>query len=203
MHPIFIVLAETVQTYNIPKHLFADLLSAFRMDVTKKRFDTFTDLLYYCKHSANPVGHLVLYIFRNATERTMALSDNICTALQLANFWQDVSLDWEKERIYIPLEDVERFGYTERDLKARITDERFRKLMKFEVDRTKELFAAGKPLLVEAAGELHIELSLTWRGGMKILEKIERLQFDVLHTRPTLSSWDKLSILGTSFLRLT
>lgn len=202
-HPVFVALRETAQRCNIPKKALADLLTAFRMDVTQKRFGTFNDLLYYCKHSANPIGQLVLYVFNNAADRTLALSDCICTALQLANFWQDVSVDWKKGRVYIPLEDMERFGYTERDLESRIADERFRKLMAFEVDRTRELFAVGKPLLREAARELHLELSLTWQGGMRILEKIERLQYDVLHARPALSLWDKLSILSTSLLRLT
>lgn len=202
-HPIFVALAETVQTYRIPKKLLADLLAAFRMDVTNKGFCTFDDLLYYSKHSANPIGQLVLHLFNNTTDRTIALSDSICTALQLSNFWQDVSVDWKRGRVYIPLEDIQRFGYTERDLGARIADERFQRLMKFEVDRTKELFIAGKPLLKEAAKELHLELNLTWHGGMKILEKIEQLQYDVLHTRPALSLWDKLSILSTSLFRQT
>ena len=202
-HPIFVSLGETVQRYGIPRQLFADLLTAFRMDVTQKKFNTFNDILYYCKHSASPIGRLVLLIFQNATDRTNALSDYICTALQLANFWQDVSVDWKKGRFYIPLEDMRRFGYTEQDLQAGITDERFRRLMAVELDRTKELFKAGRPLLREATRGLHLELNLTWRGGMKVLEKIERLNYDVLHHRPAISLWDKVSILSTSLLRLT
>lgn len=202
-HPVFLALAETVRRFSIPKKLLADLLVAFRMDVTTKRFPTFNDLLYYCIHSANPVGRLVLHIFENATERTVTLSDNICTALQLANFWQDVSVDWQKGRLYVPLEDVERFGYTEQDLDDKIADDRFRNLMAFEVARTRDLFRGGKPLLREAAQGLHLELNLTWRGGMKILEKIEALRYDVLHNRPAISFPDKLSILGRSLLHLT
>jgi len=140
-------------------------------------------------------------VFGDASDRTVALSDNICTALQLANFWQDVSVDWKKGRLYIPLEDSKRFGYTEDEIGNSLVDERFRRLMAFEVDRTRELFEAGKPLLHEATPELHLELNLVWRGGMKILEKVERLNYDVLHERPEVSLWDKLSILGTSLLR--
>jgi squalene synthase HpnC len=172
------------------------------MDVTTTRFSTFTDLLHYCHHSANPVGRLVLHVFENATERAVALSDSICTALQLANFWQDVSVDWQKGRLYIPLEDVDRFGYTEQDLDGKIADERFKNLMAFEVKRTRDLFDAGKPLLREAVSSLQLELQLTWRGGMRILEKIEALHHDVLHTRPAISMLDKVSILGRSLLHL-
>lgn len=200
-HPIFVALAETVTKCSIPRHLLADLLTAFKMDVTQKRFHTFNDLLYYCKHSANPVGRLVLHVFDNASDRTMGLSDNICTALQLANFWQDVAVDWKKGRLYIPLEDCRRFGYTESALDASTIDKRFRDLMSFEVERTRELFLSGKPLLREAPPNLRFELALTWRGGMKILDKIEQQGYDVLSQRPAISTMDKLSILTSSLLR--
>ncbi|MEK9136971.1 MAG: squalene/phytoene synthase family protein, partial [Bacteroidota bacterium] len=158
--------------------------------------------LHYCSHSANPVGRLVLYVFNNATERTIEFSDKICTALQLANFWQDVAVDWRKGRVYIPLEDMKRFGYTEADLEMQIVDERFRDLLAFQVERTRELFIAGKPLLHKATPELRLELNLTWRGGMKILQKIETSGYDVLHKRPAISMTDKLGIFFTSLLRL-
>jgi hydroxysqualene synthase len=202
-HPVFVALAETVRRCHIPQQLLVDLLTAFKMDVVQNRFGTFHDLLHYCRHSANPIGRLVLHIFDNATQRMTGLSDDICTALQLANFWQDVALDWQKGRLYLPLEDIDRFGYTERDLEYRIVDDRFRKLMVFEVGRTRKLFEKGRPLLVEASRELRTELNLTWRGGMRILKKIERLEFDVLHRRPTLSAWDKAAILGASILRFS
>lgn len=200
-HPIFIALGETVRRFSIPKALLTNLLTAFRMDVTQERFGTYDDLLYYCRHSANPVGRLVLQIFENATERNVFLSDKICTALQLTNFWQDVGVDLQKGRLYIPLEDCSRFGYTEQDAEARVLNERFRELMAFEVDRTKRLFLEGKPLLAESARRLHLELNLTWHGGMRILEKIERLNYGVLHSRPALSLMDKLAILSISLLR--
>jgi len=199
-HPIFIALAETVQRFDIPRGLLADLLTAFRMDVSTKRFGCFDDLLSYCRCSANPVGRLVLLIFGGADSRTFGLSDHICTALQLTNFWQDVAVDWRKGRLYIPLEDMTRFGYTEQDLENRLVDGRFRKLMAFEVERTRRLFAEGQPLLREAGSSLRFELKLTWHGGMRILDRIAALDYDVLHTRPALSPGDKLSLLVTSLV---
>lgn len=193
-HPIFVAVREAISQCSIPKEPLVDLLTAFRMDVTRSRFATFTDLLYYCAHSANPVGRLVLHIFSGATERAIHLSDNICTALQLANFWQDVAIDWAKGRRYIPLEDLDRFGYTEDDLAHRICDERFRRLMKFEVGRTRSYFNSGRPLLDEAVKELRFELRLTLLGGMTILKKIEQANYDVLTKRPVISSMDKARI---------
>ena len=202
-HPIFIALTETVRRFGIPQAPLCDLLAAFRMDVTRTRFETFDDLLSYCQRSANPVGQLVLHIFGSATGRLIGLSDHICTALQLTNFWQDTVVDWLKGRLYIPLEDMTRFGYTEQDMESRLVDERFRKLMAFEVHRTRQLFEEGRPLLRETVSGLRFELELVWRGGMRILDKIEALNYDVLHTRPTVSLWDKVSLLGTSLLRLS
>ena len=202
-HPIFIALAETASRTGMPKKLLADLLAAFRMDVRQNRFPTFDDLLFYCVHSANPVGRLVLYVFQDASERKMGLSDNICTALQLANFWQDVSVDWKKGRLYVPLEDFERFGYTESDLDRKVADQRFRQLMKFEVDRTRELFVAGKPLLTEVTRKLRFELNLTWNGGMTILKKVEGLEYHLLETRPKISIMDKALIVLKAIARRT
>ena len=193
--PIFIALAETVSHFAIPKKLLADLLAAFRMDVTRSRFLTFDDLLHYCTHSANPVGRIVLHLFSSATDRLMVLSDNICTALQLANFWQDVAIDFSKGRVYIPLEDLQRFGYTEDDLGRKICDERFQRLLRFQVDRTQQYFEAGKPLLSEAPDELRWELRLTWFGGRTILKKIERADYDVFSQHHRITSMDKAGIL--------
>lgn len=195
-HPIFIALHEVIHQKKIPKQLLADLLTAFIMDVTVHRYRTFDDLLGYCRHSANPVGRLVLYLFDDASERTFALSDNVCTALQLANFWQDVGLDAGKGRIYIPLEDMERFGYTESRLDQHVAGAEFTALMKYEVERTKALFEKGKPLLALARRELRLELTLTWHGGMTILRKIENAGYDVFARRPRLNLFDKLSLFG-------
>lgn len=200
-HPIFIALGETMHKCAIPPSLPADLLTAFRMDVVTKRFARFQDLLYYCRHSANPVGRFVLHIFEDATPLNCEHSDNICTALQLTNFWQDVSVDYAKGRVYIPLEDIERFGYTERELENAVTDDRFRDLMAFEIERTRDLFRRGSPLLENATSRLRLELRLTWRGGMRILEKIERAGYNVLQKRPTLGTGDVLAILVRSLMR--
>lgn len=201
VHPIFIALAEVSRRRNIPKQLLADLLTAFTMDVTITRYRTFDDLLHYCRHSANPVGRLVLHLFDDASERNCMYSDNICTALQLANFWQDVRLDAQKGRIYIPLEDMHRIGYTEGDLVERRYDERFVNLLQVQVARTRKMFDAGKPLLSGAVPGLRFELRLTWRGGTKILDKIERRQFNVFAARPALGIIDKIGILTAAFIK--
>jgi squalene synthase HpnC len=194
--PVFTALAETVTQFGIPKVPFTRLLKAFRMDVTQKRFESFEQLRYYCEYSANPIGELVLYVFKCATGRTVSLSDKICTGLQLTNFWQDVSVDWRKGRIYLPLEDFRRFSYTEADLTHHIADERFCQLVEFEVSRSKTLFEEGKPLLDEVVSDLRFELALTWHGGMTILNKIEDVGYNVLKKRPTISSIDKLILLS-------
>jgi phytoene/squalene synthetase len=172
-----------------------------RMDVTRHRYRSFQDLLGYCENSANPVGRLVLLLFDAAHETTLSLSDRVCTALQLTNFWQDVALDHARNRIYIPLEDFERFGYTEDDLEHRIVDNRFRALMEFQVERTRRLFREGAPLLAEVRQPLRFEVALTLSGGGTVLSKIERQGYDVLNRRPTLSVGDKLSIFATTLVR--
>ena len=202
-HPVFVALADAAASTGIPQQLLADLLSAFRMDVTKHRYATYDELLGYCRCSANPVGRLVLQIFGHARERTMLQSDAVCTALQLTNFWQDVATDWQKGRIYLPLEDMSRFGYTESDLSQGVVDERFRGLLKFEVDRTRGLFRAGSPIVVEAPPDLHLELALTLNGGLRILRKIERASYDVLNRRPKLSIIDYAFMVSAALLRKT
>lgn len=196
--PVFVALAETATVKKIPQSLFVDLLNAFRMDVTRSRYQTFSDLLEYCRLSANPVGQLVLHVFDDAEEGKMGLSDHICTALQLANFWQDISVDKQKGRIYVPLEDLERFRYTEDDFCRGVEDGRFRELMRFEVERTQKLFHDGKPLLNSVTPDLHFELALTWNGGMAILKKIEATGYALFERRQHLSWLDKLSVLGAT-----
>ncbi len=200
--PIFIALGEVIRQKKIPVQLLSDLLAAFRMDVTTARFKTYQDVQHYCRYSANPVGRLVLHLFDDIGEEKLILSDNICTALQLTNFWQDVAIDEQKGRIYVPLEDMARFGYTENDLELHRFNENFAALMKFEVARTRELFAAGKQLLEKAVPELRFELRLTWNGGMSILKKIESNP-NVFQFRPTLVAADKFSIVVASLLHKT
>jgi squalene synthase HpnC len=199
-HPAFIALADTAGKLNLPKKPFDDLLIAFRMDVTQNRFRTFEDVLYYCRHSANPVGRLVLLVFGGASDNILSLADQLCTALQLANFWQDVSVDLAKGRIYIPLEDLDRFQYTEADLHQRIADTRFCRLIEFQVGRTRTLFNSARQIMDLAPPSLRTELSLTWHGGWTILNKIERSGFDVLTNRPGIGTTDKIRILLKTLL---
>jgi squalene synthase HpnC len=199
-HRIFAALAETVERFQIPVELLQNLLSAFRADVTVKRYETFEDVLGYCQNSANPIGRIVLMLFNYRGETMMQYSDSICTALQLTNFWQDVSVDLQKDRVYIPLEDLEEFDYSERDLFERKLNDNFRNLMAFEVQRTAELFVEGKPLLSKVDKDISRELKLTWNGGTGILQKIHKQEYDVLTKRPKLSTFDKLGLLFHSFL---
>ena len=190
-HPVFIAIAETAERNAIPKSLFADLLEAFRMDVTIKRYASSAELLQYCVYSANPVGRIILQIFGGANTGSCAHSDSICTGLQLANFAQDVSVDWLKGRLYIPLDDMGRFGYTESDLQQRTLDRRFRDLMKLQVDRARGFLLAGTPLLREAPRSIRFELALTVRGGLAILKRVEQTGFDVLRRRPVIPILEK------------
>jgi len=199
-HRVFAALADTVERFQIPVELFQNLLTAFRSDVTVKRYATYEEVLEYCCNSANPIGRLVLLLFNYRSETMMELSDHICTALQLTNFWQDISLDLQKDRIYLPLEDLEEFAYSEQDLLDRKFDSRFRKLMAFQVQRTAELFVDGKPLLSRIGKDLSLELRLTWNGGTRILQKIHKQDYNVLIQRPTLTTFDKLGLLFRSFL---
>jgi phytoene synthase len=196
--PVFVALGDTIARTSLPVEPLRDLLTAFRMDVTTPRHRTFDDLLAYCRCSANPVGRLVLHLFSAATPDTVQRSDDVCTALQLANFWQDIAVDLRQERIYLPLDDLARFGYTEQDLGAGVVDDRFRGLLAFQVDRTRALFLRGRPLLAMVDGRLRFELDLTWRGGMAVLEAIERCGFDVFRSRPVVGRADRLRILAAA-----
>jgi squalene synthase HpnC len=194
-HPVFVALAETVKQCAIPRHEFSDLLIAFRQDQTVTRFETFNDLLGYCRYSANPVGHLVLYLCGYKDAERQQLSDYTCTALQLANFWQDVAVDYGKGRIYLPLEDLRRFGVTGEDIAGRRATPQFVAMMKFEVERAREWFARGLPLVKLVNRELAIDLELFSRGGQEILRAIERQGFDVLRSRPVITKARKLLLV--------
>jgi squalene synthase HpnC len=194
-HPVFVALAETVKQFGIPRHEFSDLLIAFRHDQTVTRFETFDDILAYCRYSANPVGHLVLYLCGYSDAERQQLSDYTCTALQLANFWQDVFVDYGKGRIYLPLEDLRRFGVTGEDIAGRRATPQFVAMMKFEIERAREWFARGLPLVKMVNRELAIDLELFSRGGQEILNAIERQGFDVLKARPEISKPRKLLLV--------
>jgi squalene synthase HpnC len=194
-HPVFVALAETVKQFGVPQHEFSDLLIAFRQDQTVTRFETFDDILAYCRYSANPVGHLVLYLCGYSDAERQRLSDQTCTALQLANFWQDVFVDYGKGRIYLPLEDLRRFGVTGEDIAQRRATPQFVDMMKFEVERARNWFARGLPLVKMVNRELAIDLELFSRGGQEILNAIERQGFDVLRARPEISKSRKLKLV--------
>lgn len=193
-HPVFIALRETIDRFEIPITPFRDLLTAFRQDQVVTRYRTYADVLEYCRYSANPVGRLVLYLCGYRDSERQVLSDATCTALQLANFWQDVRVDLEKGRIYLPLEDLDRYHYTEADLEAGVVDERFRGLMSYQVSRTRKLFDEGLRLCGMVDARVGLDIELFNRCGSALLDQIERQRFDVLSRRPTLSSARKTGI---------
>ena len=199
-HPVFVALAETVRTCDIPKQPFSDLLKAFRQDQTVMRYRTFEDLLGYCRYSANPVGHLVLYVCGYRDAERQALSDFTCTALQLANFWQDVSVDYAKGRIYLPLEDLERHGVNEEELASTKNTPAFCEMMRFEVDRARDWFRQGLPLAAKVDRELAIDIELFSRGGEEILNAIARQGYAVLGRRPAISKSRKLALVARAAL---
>jgi len=194
-HPVFVALAETIRICDIPKKPFADLLIAFRQDQLVSRYETRQDVLAYCCNSANPVGRLVLYACGYRDNERFQLSDATCTALQLANFWQDVSIDWKKNRIYIPQEDLRRFGLDDRVIAGGRANENFRALIEDEVAWARDLFSKGMPLLRMVDKELALDLDLFSRGGLEILSAIEKQKYDVLSNRPSLSKQRKAALL--------
>ena len=194
-HPVFVALAETIRACDIPKEPFADLLVAFRQDQTVTRFATMHDVLGYCRYSANPVGRLVLYACGYRDPERFALSDHTCSALQLANFWQDIRVDYAKDRIYLPLEDRSRFGVDEAMIAEGRFTPQFRDLMRYEVDFARRMFHAGLPLIGMVDRELALDLDLFSRGGLEILRAIERQDCDVLRARPSISKSRKVALL--------
>ncbi len=203
-HPVFVALAETIRVCNIPKTPFADLLVAFRQDQTVTRYRTMEDVFGYCRNSANPVGHLVLYVCGYREPELFTLSDFTCTALQLANFWQDVREDYLRHRIYLPLADMQRFGVTEEQIHDRRFNPEFRNLMEHEVTFAQKLFEAGAPLLHRVDKEIAVDIALFSRGGQEILRAIKDQGYDVLRSRPVISKPRKAALLLRAFLeRLT
>lgn len=195
---IFTACDCTIKEFSIPKQLFFDLVSAFKQDVVKKRYADFSELLDYCRRSANPVGRLVLLLHGFSDETRFAQSDSICTALQLANFWQDMSVDKLKNRIYIPQSDWN--GLTENDFFADAASPKVRDVLKFQVQRTAKLFDAGALLPKSLPFPLSLEIRATLAGGRTILEKISQQDFDTLKARPKITKFDKLKILFKSLV---
>jgi squalene synthase HpnC len=200
-HPVMVALHETVHRFAIPPEPFLYLLFAFEQDQIVKRYQTYDQLLGYCRNSANPVGRLVLYLCEAYSPENAVLSDHVCTALQLANFWQDVARDLDIDRVYLPEEDRRRFGYSEADLHGRRPTLAFAELLRFEVDRTRDLFYRGLPLLERVPAEVQADIELFIRGGLAILRKIERCRYNVWAARPALSRWEKAALIGGLVLR--
>jgi len=195
-HPVFVALAETVRKCDIPQQTFIDLLTAFRQDQRISRYATFDEVLGYCRYSASPVGHLVLYVCGYRDAERQALSDFTCTALQLANFWQDVSRDYCNGRIYLPLEDLERFGVSEDDISGQRNTSAFCDMMRFEVERAREWFRRGLPLIEKVDRELALDIELFSRGGQEILNAIEGQGYNVLGRRPAISKSRKMKLVA-------
>ena len=195
---LFTALAAEINEYALPLQLFRDLLDAFAQDVVKKRYADYPELLDYCRRSANPVGRLVLHLFGRTEPEHLAQSDCICSALQLINFWQDVAVDWQKARIYIPQADLPRFRISEADIAAGRWSANWAALMDFQIDRARELMLQGAPLVHALPGRLGWEIRLTIQGGLRILEPLRRVRGDVFPRRPKLGTRDWLVMAGRS-----
>ena len=199
-HPVFQALKPTVDEFGIPIAPFEALISAFEQDQVVTNYDTYPQLLDYCTRSANPVGHLVLYLARSMNPDNARLSDLTCTGLQLANFWQDVRRDLDIPRIYLPREDRERFGYPDADLQARRFTPNFRELLEFEVGRARSLLIEGRELVPRLPGRIAVDIDLFSRGGIAILDRIEAQGYDVWKSRPEVSKLAKVGLLLRAML---
>ena len=201
-HPVFVALSGTVARYGIPKQPFSDLIRAFSQDQTVTRYADWAGVLDYCVYSANPVGRLVLYLCGYPDAERQRLSDATCTGLQLANFWQDVTVDQEKDRVYLPLELLARHDYTVEEMFQHRFDERFREIMREAVWKAREFFTAGLPLAGMVNRRLSVDLELFSRGGMCVLDKIEKQNFDVLSRRPSISKLERAGMLVGTLARV-
>ncbi len=199
---LFQSLARVITEYKLPLQPFHDLLSAFKQDVVTTRYADFGALLDYCRCSANPVGILMLHLYDQATPRNFRDSDAICSALQLINFWQDVAIDWQKQRIYLPLDDMHTFNVAENDIANGHIDQAWRALMQFEIARARAMLLSGAPLALRLRGRIGWELRLVVQGGLRILESIEAVDYDMFHHRPTLAKSDWLRIVWRA-IRMT
>ncbi len=200
--PVTLALQDTIRKFDIPEEPFTRLIEANRIDQRQRRYETYDDLLHYCRHSAEPVGRMVLYVLGYRDSERQALSDATCTALQLANFWQDVRRDYQMGRVYIPQEDMARFGYSEEELAAGVVNDNFRALMRFQVDRAEDLFRQGLPLERSLRGRARLDVALFSRGGMAVLAAIRRQNYDVLSRRPVVTRARKLRLMLSTMTRL-
>jgi squalene synthase HpnC len=200
-HPVMVALQNTIRRFHIPPEPFLNLLLAFEQDQSVKRYETYAQVLDYCKNSANPVGHLVLYLCESYDAERAGPADCICTGLQLANFWQDVARDLDIGRVYLPVEDRRRFGYSDGDLEARKFTLAFADLMRYQVDRARALFHQGMPLVGLMPVEMRSDIELFIGGGLAILRKIEKHGYNVWKARPALGKREKMALLAGAFWR--
>lgn len=196
--PLFQNLAAEVQQHALPIQPLYDLLDAFSQDVVKKRYETFDEVLDYCRRSANPVGNLLLHLYGEATPVNIAYSDAICTSLQLINFWQDVAKDYAIGRIYVPLDELAQYGMSEDQIAQGISNDAWRALMKFQVDRARVMMVSGKPLGSILTGRIGLEMRMIIAGGLRILSKLENAQYDMFRHRPVLKPFDWVIMLAKS-----
>ncbi|HWA96936.1 MAG TPA: squalene synthase HpnC [Pirellulales bacterium] len=194
-HPVFVALSETIGEFAIPIEPFLDLLDAFRQDQRSTRYETFDELLEYCRRSANPVGRLVLYLGHACALENVALADSICTGLQLANFWQDVARDFDRGRVYFPRSTRQQFGYTDAMLAGRVFNPQFREALTFEVDRAEQYLRSGLPLVARVPRWLAGDVWLFVHGGLRILQHIRNLDYDVWTTRPIVGRREQCGLL--------
>ena len=200
-HPVLVALQQTIRRFEIPAEPFLNLLTAFEQDQRVKRYETYDQLLGYCVNSANPVGRIVLYLCECFDVMRAQLADLVCTGLQLANFWQDVARDFDSGRVYLPAEDRRRFGYADDDLDARRFTPAFAELMRFEVERTRQLLVDGLALVPLVPRGVQMDIELFARGGLAILHKIELTGYDVWQTRPVLTKREKASLMVSVIAR--
>ena len=194
----FAALAVTVQRHGLPVSAFRDLLSAFRQDVLKRRYETYSELLDYCTRSANPIGRLLLHLYGISGAEHYRCADAICTGLQLVNFWQDIALDWRKGRVYLPTEDLARFGVDAQQIATGRCDDRWARLLAFEVERARELLVSGRPLAAALSVRLALELKLVIAGGLRILQAIDAVKGDIFQRRPQLRALDWAAVAVTA-----
>lgn len=196
--PLFRNLAAEIDQHALPMRPLYDLLDAFSQDVAKKRYANFDELQDYCRRSANPVGNLLLHLYGEATPVNLGYSDAICTSLQLINFWQDIAKDWAISRVYLPQDDLAEYSVSEAQIAAGQTDDNWRALMKFEVDRAREMMLYGKPLGTILTGRIGLEMRMIIQGGLRILDKLEAADYDMFHRRPVLRPFDWVIMLAKS-----
>lgn len=192
---LFQTLAPVIREHRLPVRAFHDLISAFKQDVVTQRYQDYDSLLDYCKRSANPVGNLMLHLYQAATPDNIKDSDAICSALQLTNFWQDVAIDWQKQRVYLPQEDLRHFKISEQQIHHGNADLNWQKMMRFQIQRTRQLMMDGSPLCKRLPGRIGWELRLVVQGGLRILERLEKVNGDVFQQRPKLGKTDWIVVL--------